>query len=80
MGDHRPLGQLSREDQRVPTEVPQEAWRRKGGLATTSGKRLPIETLRNGAVTWYVLHFLLGAFSYGFFGERFGFNGHGMHV
>ena len=39
----------------------------------TLGKRLRIETPRNGAVTWYLLPFLLVAFSCWFFGERFGF-------
>ena len=73
MGNHRPPGQLSRQAQRVAEEFPEEATRRKRGLTMTSGPCLPIETARNGAVIWYLLPFLLVAFSYAFFGERFGF-------
>ena len=73
MENHRPSVQLSREAQGVLAEVPQEATRRNGGLTTTSGKRLPIATHRNGALTLYLLPFLLVAFAYGIFGEGFGF-------
>ena len=68
MGNYRPPAQLPRQAQRVAAEVPQEATRRKRGPATTSGKRLPTETPRNGAVAWYLLPFLLVAFYYWFFG------------
>ena len=73
MRNHRPPIQLYRHAQEVATEVPQEATWRKGGLTMTAGKHLPIETPRNGAVTWYLLPVLLVAISHGFFGERFRF-------
>ena len=73
MGNYGPPGQWYKQAEVVPAEVPQEATRRKGGLTMTSGKRLPNETPRNGAVTWYLLPILLVTFSYGFFDEGFGF-------
>ena len=79
MGNHRPPGQLCQQAQGVPTEVLQEAMRRKGGLTMTSGKHLPIETPGNGAVTWYLIRFLRITFSYGCMARGLVFNGHGMH-
>ena len=72
MGNHRPPGQLCRQAQTVLAEGSQEATRRKQGLTVTAGKRLPIETARNGAVTCYLLLFLLVALSYEVFGAMFG--------
>ena len=39
----------------------------------TSDKRISIESLKDAADMWYLLHFLLVVSSNGFVGERFGF-------
>ena len=80
IGNHRPPVQLSRQPQRVMAEVLLEATRWKTGLTMTSGKPLPIESPRNGAVIWYLVCFLLVAFSSGFLVRHLVFNGHGMHM